>query len=252
MNKAILIKAKLTWKGIKYGLFDLNEQFLKCEYDLIETYIWNDLVWLSLEKDGKKGFYNPESGFLYEPKSDFHFHFFQKNGNAYYEFNGKWGVININGNVILPPIYDSIGSVTNLEDSKGYIRAGINGKQGFLNTKGEWLIEPKFDKLRLFKQLSCEAPVCSAMSFSKWGIIDRKGNWVINPQFDHISDFQNISDLENFVALVTNNEKTGIISDKGDIILEPIYDYISPFDNENNLWNVTLNGEEKEFRMPIK
>ena len=217
---------------------------MNCEYDSISTFIWNDLIWFSLTKKKKKGFYNPENNYLHDPNSDWYFNFFQDNGNAQFELDGKWGMINISGEIILPPIYDSIGSITILEDSKGYIRAELDNKFGFINSKGEWLIEPKFESLGLFiTHDNQDTPLCGAKQFSKWGLIDRKGSFVVNPQFD---DFKN---FENGVAIVVQNEKKGLIKENGEFVFEPIYDWITPIDTQGKV-TASLNEKEVSVMLP--
>lgn len=59
-----------------------------------------------------------------------------------YEQNGKWGLIDLKGNVVTKAIYDSIDGLSNKE---GELLITQDGKCGVINTKGAELIKPEYD-----------------------------------------------------------------------------------------------------------
>ena len=59
-----------------------------------------------------------------------------------YEENGKFGLIDLKGNVITKAIYDSIDGLSNKE---GELLISQDGKYGVINTKGAELIKPEYD-----------------------------------------------------------------------------------------------------------
>ena len=59
-----------------------------------------------------------------------------------YEENGKFGLIDLKGNVITKAIYDSIDGLSNKE---GELLISQDGKYGVINTKGAVLIKPEYD-----------------------------------------------------------------------------------------------------------
>ena len=61
-----------------------------------------------------------------------------------YEIDGKWGLIDLKGNVITKPIYDSIDGLSNKE---GELLISKEGKYGVINTKGAELIKPEYDNI---------------------------------------------------------------------------------------------------------
>ncbi len=82
------------------------------------------------------------------------------------EEHGKFGLINENGDEILPPIYDRVKTF-----SHGLAAVALNGVFGFINTDGEYVIEPQFHAVKNFNGQYAEA-----MLDGKWFKIDRNGN----------------------------------------------------------------------------
>ena len=59
-----------------------------------------------------------------------------------YEEDGKYGLIDLKGNVITKAVYDSIDGLSNKE---GELLVSQDGKYGVINTKGAELIKPEYD-----------------------------------------------------------------------------------------------------------
>ena len=59
-----------------------------------------------------------------------------------YEKNGKWGLIDLKGNIVTQAIYDSIDGLGNKE---GELLISKEGKYGVINTKGAELIKAEYD-----------------------------------------------------------------------------------------------------------
>lgn len=59
-----------------------------------------------------------------------------------YEQEGKYGLIDLKGNLVLKAKYDSIEGLSNKE---GELLVSKDGKYGVINTKGAELIKPKYD-----------------------------------------------------------------------------------------------------------
>ena len=69
-------------------------------------------------------------------------------GLARVEQNGKYGLINTQGEVVAPCIYDyGTGDF-----SEGLVRVTQNDKYGFINTKGEVVIPCIYDDARIFSE----------------------------------------------------------------------------------------------------
>lgn len=61
-----------------------------------------------------------------------------------YEKNGKYGLIDLKGNVVTKATYDSIDGLSNKE---GELLVSQDGKYGVINTKGAELIKPEYDHI---------------------------------------------------------------------------------------------------------
>ncbi|MFK0495250.1 WG repeat-containing protein [Campylobacter coli] len=57
--------------------------------------------------------------------------------------NGKIGLIDKSGKIVIEPKFDSIWSFR-----EGLAKVGLNGKYGLIDKSGKIVIEPKFDDIR--------------------------------------------------------------------------------------------------------
>ena len=97
--------------------------------------------------------------------------------------NGKYMMIDVNGNKITDPLFDDIDFFITLNE---YAAVKIDGKWGFIDYKGNIVIKPKYDSAFSF---SCGlAPV---LIEDKWGYIDINENLIISPQFNMAKSFNN-------------------------------------------------------------
>ena len=62
---------------------------------------------------------------------------------AIVELNGKWGIVNRKGEVILPVKYDNVPT---LDFSSGLVAVQLNGKWGFVNTEGKEVVPPMYNE----------------------------------------------------------------------------------------------------------
>ena len=68
--------------------------------------------------------------------------FFQEEGLARVELNGKYGFINEEGEEVIPLKYDNAGNF-----SEGLAEVKLNGKWGLVNTKGEEVVPPEYTSI---------------------------------------------------------------------------------------------------------
>ena len=66
-------------------------------------------------------------------------------GLAPVELDGKWGLINKKGDIIVPYKYDNVSSFYPF--SKGLAEIKLNGKVGLINKQGEVVVQPKYDSI---------------------------------------------------------------------------------------------------------
>ncbi len=135
-------------------------------------------------------------------------HFFENgedfcNGMAPVFEKGKWGVINKQGQLIIPHIYASVGEFT-----EGKIPVSLDGSKWFyVDSTGTRCIQSNFQQAHPFQD-KCARVVAE----NKWGFINDEGQWLLPPTFDFIEDF-----CQGW-ALFRQGDKAGYINKAGLVI----------------------------------
>ena len=154
-------------------------------------------------------------------------------GVSYYDFKdgllegcgigGKVGIMNKNGEFIVPVKYDAVGSF-----SDGLAKVELNGKSGFVNMTGNVVIPLKYEEGGYFSE-----GLGFVKTDGKWGFIDKNGNIAIPFKYNEVGGFH------NGLAPVNYNGKWGYIDKKGNVVISYQFDSVRPFKNgyaivENN------------------
>lgn len=128
---------------------------------------------------------------------------FSEAGFAIVMLNKKFGMINRQGEEIIPAKYDFLW-----EFAKGGIaRFEINKKYGLVNKKGEEIVPPKYDKIYDFVKGGLAIVILNG----KYGIINRQGHEIIVPKYNLIFKLAG-SDTEIYAKI--NDEKLARIKIK--------------------------------------
>lgn len=173
-TKSGLCKVSSNETGL-VGLMDENGEMLTdFEYDIISEASfpveYPELFWITLDekyglmKDGKV---------ILEPQFQF-IDGFEENGTAPYaviEEDGdqKWGLINLDGEILTEPIFDSILRF----GEKDFTVAALDGKDVFINKNGN-ILSPEYDNIR---RLGKNSFVFS--NDGEWGACDYEYNTII-------------------------------------------------------------------------
>lgn len=140
---------------------------------------------------------------------------------------GKYGIIDLDNNVIVPFEYDNIKESNN---SVELIPAAKNEKYGFINIHNEIIIDFTFVDVGSF---SCGlAPV--AIDYGCWGYIDNSGEFVIEPIYDTADTFKSngLAQISKKPTLKPSfNPNVGVINSKGNIIAMPVFSQVSIYKN---------------------
>ena len=112
--------------------------------------------------------------------------------------DGKYGVIDNEGQFVVDPIYDSL----EMAYFEGLLSVRVNNKWGFLDLNGTIAIAPEYDAVRFFQQGLAAANVGGKRIVKKnqfsihgsfdgglWGYIDKAGKVVIPLQFVEADSF---------------------------------------------------------------
>ncbi|NMG10890.1 WG repeat-containing protein [Brasilonema sp. UFV-L1] len=143
--------------------------------------------------------YVNQAGELVVKKPQFEYAKEFSEGFAPVKVNGKWGFINLKGQISISPEYDTVGESSSpySDDydwssssfSEGLAGVKLNGKWGFINQSGKLVIPYQFDKVQKFS-----GGVATVRVGDLWGVINPEGKWIIPPLDEYpINFFQGIA-----------------------------------------------------------
>lgn len=129
--------------------------------------------------------------------------------------NGKWGIIDFHGTLLIPFEYAFLGTV-----NEGLVpyRKDNGGLFGFLDRKGIVRIEARYANIAPFHNGQA-----TFQERLKWGVIDHEGRHIVTPQYDAIGLFT------EGIATVRVGNKWGHIYADGSQITGVRYDEARPF-----------------------
>ncbi len=129
--------------------------------------------------------------------------------------DGKFGIINQQGNLLLKPIYDSVTYFFN-----GFLRIEVGDKFGLVDTDFNIVLKPTYDYIGEFV-----GDIALLHHKEKFGCINRDMDLKIKPTYDRIY-FQQESFLRTKIE-----EKWGYLDNQCNVLAKPIYDYGYDFSN---------------------
>lgn len=147
--------------------------------------------------------------------------------------DGKFGFIDINGNIVIQPQYTGVQIFNNGINSVN-ISEDINNKYGVIDKKGNFIIEPKYndifslgeDRVAVGKALDENRPFMG----SKYAIATNEGKFLT----DFI--YYGVSNYENSLASVYDDKNTFFINKNGSVVKDlPIVSGSGTLDIEDNL-----------------
>lgn len=133
------------------------------------------------------------------------------------ELNGKLGFADRNGEIVVPIIYDTLGTcndtISSCDDT--YLNLRKNKLEGLVKNDGTVVVEFKWPDMQLWKLSEDLIPVAIG---KKWGFANVKtGKTQVEPAYDEVEFFI------NGFAPVRIEDKWGIIDKDGNMIIEPKY-----------------------------
>ena len=143
------------------------------------------------------------------------------------ELSGKEGYVNIQGEIVIPCIYDHAGRFID-----GLASVRFNGYWGFVNKLGNVIVPFQYHQApcdfveglsltELFQVLTIDNSIKVSR---KLGFIDKNGINVIPFEYDEAESFK------DGLARVKLNGKWGVINKNGDIVVPLKYDSIEEFE----------------------
>ena len=167
-------------------------------------------------------------------------------GLAGFVKNGKVGVINKNGEIVVSPLYDAnlrYGKKATSFDNAilfidGMALVSKNSKHGFIDKNGKETISCTFDGANSFSE-----GYAVVRKGEKYGVIDKTGKQIVPYKYDNIGDFS------DGMASVESNEKIGYINSKGEEIVPVKYfnkynEFLGSYDFNDGLALIAIEDDE--------
>ena len=185
---------------------------------------------LKFEQDGKYGLINLDGQIVAKAEYDEIKSLKNKPGKLLVKKDRKWGVMDITGEIIINPQFSELRF-----DGKNYMFEKDHS-WGWCSASGEYIINPQYSKVRGFNGTKL-APARELHSYD-WGYVDTKGNWVIAPQFKNAYSFNNYG-----LAIAKLGDDWGIINQKGKWVINPQYDFVYELKGTNQ-YIVSMDNEK--------
>jgi hypothetical protein len=153
---------------------------------------------------------------------------FDRNGLAPISINQKFGLINSDGEVIIPFDYQKLVLTT-----VNAYSAQIDDKWGFITKSNQILIPFEYELTSDFIE-----NVCAVKKDSKWGFIDLLNQIVIPFEYNGCTDFK-----AGFAGVELNG-KWGMIDKNNTLKIDYQYEYLTPVDT-----NFATFGQSSDFKV---
>lgn len=143
--------------------------------------------------------------------------------------NGKWGVINNQGQEVIPLDKDEMIVVPNKEKAIFLSIYDVNEQTGeyktlAINEKKEQIFK-EYDRVEVIENFDSkqniwyEENILRVYKNEKYGLIDLEGKTILNCDYDEITSLKSVK--ENFI--VRQNDKVGLVNSKGQEIIKIQY-----------------------------
>ncbi len=146
---------------------------------------------------------------------------------AFFEANGKIGLIHKDGTILAEAVYDKVYPYVN-----GFARVKRDGLWGMIDLKGRETVKPQWTLIGS----PSEGMIAIMGSDHRWGYSDTTRRIVVQPVWDITYDFW------EGVGMVTMNDLRGFINAKGELVLDVAYRNATGF--YEGLFRVTENKQQ--------
>lgn len=229
--------------GMKGYLNTKGETMIPCEYKLLgdlsddRISFMRDRLWGYMDQNGREVIECQWDG-----ADDF------SEGLAVVSKNGKTHIINKSGEtigslgnsgIVIQKFHDGLALVSQYNETFGSDEiGGERARYGFINEKGEFAVPLKYDQARDFAEDMAivarheEKDVVAQNedgetlingSDLKWGVINKHGQQIVPTQYQQINDYS------DGMAVAINNRFFGVLDKKGNVVVTFKYDRIEDF-----------------------
>ena len=164
-----------------------------------------------------------------------------------YKKNGKYGIIDLEGNEITEPIYDDISAMSYKE---GMLLVKQGEKYGVINMNGIQVIDTEYDNIAVDNYYNVNSKyektgfiVCKREdSGYRYGYINYKGDKVLDNEYTEIERVTEMEDDDNIYLVAYKDGQAGLLKNKKEI-LNYEYENIT-YNSYNDVFVVQRNGKQ--------
>ena len=207
----------------KTKVLNENSEEILTEYENISAIentdgqkVWYEDNLLKYQKNGKYGLIDFEGKIIIEPEYDNIYALEGIEKSIIIEKDGKKGLVNTSlGEIIIPVQYLDISSLTDTYDN-GYIVKNENNKLGIISADKKKILEEKYDDIKHITGNDYYVVVDNGIT----EVIDYTGQVILDKGFDSIEGI----DLNNFIII--KNSNYGVINKDGETLIDANYSNI--------------------------
>jgi len=168
---------------------------------------------------------------------------FDSKNNVWYEDNvlmvmknGKYGLINLSGEEVLPCEYDTIST---LEGVKNSILVNKNGLYGMVNNEGGIVLDTKYKKIINMDE-DYKNGYITVDDSNQYGVVDYLGKQILENKYEQIESIYG-----NGLYVIKEGDNLKLIDAKGETKLEEGYDKIAQILQYSSTKGIVFIDEEK-------
>lgn len=166
-----------------------------------------------------------------------------------YETAGKWGLIDLKGNIVTKAVYDSIDGLSNKE---GELLISKDGKFGVINTKGAELIKTEYDYISGDGYYTAEEKYglsgyvlgIKTQDGYRYGYMTYKRKWLLDTEYNEILKLGGIGSEntdKDIIMVAKKDGQYGLVKNKK-VIIDFRYQSID-YSGTDNLFIVTRSSK---------
>ena len=164
-----------------------------------------------------------------------------------YKKNGKYGIVDLEGNEITEPIYDDISAMSYKE---GMLLVKQGEKYGVINMNGIQVIDNEYDNIAVDNYYNVNSKyektgfiVCKREdSGYRYGYINYKGDKVLDTEYTEIERVTEMEDDDNIYLVAYKDGQAGLLKNKKEI-LNYEYENIT-YNSYNDVFVIQRNGKQ--------
>ena len=163
--------------------------------------------------------------------------------------DGKWGVINSNGDIVIPPSYDEMITIPDNKTDLFICMYNVNYDDGTYNTKvldaknkeilQDYDLVEAIDNYDENNNIWYEKDVLKVKKDGKYGLINNSGKELLACSYDEITPILGI----NNSYIIKQGDTVGLIDNTGKVIINPIYKEIKALGEGFKDGYITVNKE---------